>query len=148
MLTTEIARTVGVTAETVRFYTRKGLISATKDPSNGYKIYPPSAVDRLRFISHARSIGFSLSQIEEIIEYSQQGNSPCPKVRKMLSDKISETQQKIKEYQMHLAVMEETYSEWVDEPDMTPDGKAICCLIEDWSDKHPSITSREEKNEG
>ncbi|HDY7992843.1 TPA: MerR family transcriptional regulator [Vibrio vulnificus] len=68
MLTTEIARTVRVTAETVRYYTRKGLISATKDPSNGYKIYPPSAVDRLRFISHARSIGFSLSQIEEIIE--------------------------------------------------------------------------------
>lgn len=68
MLTTEIARAAGVTAETVRFYTRKGLLYAERDPNNGYKIYQQSAVNRLKFISHARAIGFSLSQIQEIID--------------------------------------------------------------------------------
>ncbi|WP_317918203.1 MerR family transcriptional regulator [Vibrio sp. MACH09] len=143
MLTTEIARSVGVTAETVRFYTRKGLLSAEKDPNNGYKVYQQSAVDRLRFITHARNIGFSLSQIEEIIEYSQQGKTPCPKVRQMLSDKISETKQKIQEYEKHLELMEETYAEWTNEPDMIPNGKAICCLIEDWSERQPLTESKE-----
>ncbi|MGX9417481.1 MerR family transcriptional regulator [Vibrio sp. RC27] len=146
MLTKEIARVVGVTAETVRFYTRRGLLSAEKDPNNGYKIYQPSAVDRLRFITHARKIGFSLNQIEEIIEYSQQGKTPCPKVRKMLSQKISETRQKILDYEKHLVLMEETYAEWENEPDMVPNGKAICCLIEGWSDKHPLTEEPEEKS--
>ncbi|WP_038173723.1 MerR family transcriptional regulator [Vibrio pacinii] len=147
MLTSEIAKAAGVTAETVRFYTRKGLLSATKDPNNGYKIYPNSALDRLRFISHARNIGFSLGQIEEIIEYSQKGKTPCPTVRQMLCEKISETKQKIIEYQQHLELMEETYAEWELEPDMIPDGKAICCLIEDWSGKHSKTESQEIQNE-
>lgn len=51
MLTAEIAKIVDFTAETVRFYTRKGLLSATKDPGNGCKIYDKSAVDRLKFIT-------------------------------------------------------------------------------------------------
>ncbi len=50
--------------------------------------------------------------------------------------KILETKQKIDELNRHLQVMEETFSEWADTPDMIPDGKAICCLIEKWSDKH------------
>ena len=147
MLAGEVAKMVGVTAETVRFYTRKGLISATKDPGNGYKIYDQSAVDRLRFITHARSIGFSLKEIEEIIDYSQKGNSPCPKVRKMLGDKIAETEQKIEALQQHLIVMKDTYFEWEHKPDMVPDGKAICCLIEEWSDKHEGKLSQEEGDE-
>ncbi|MBD1555722.1 MerR family transcriptional regulator [Vibrio sp. S9_S30] len=143
MLTTEIARKVGVTAETVRFYTRKGLISADRDPNNGYKIYHQSTVKRLRFISHARAIGFSLSDIQEIIEYSNQGQTPCPQVRSMLGDKIAETKQKINEYHRHLALMEATYTEWENKPDMVPDGKALCCLIEDWSEKHHKVASEE-----
>jgi DNA-binding transcriptional MerR regulator len=143
MLTTEIARQAGVTAETVRFYTRKGLLSADRDPSNGYKIYHQSAVDRLRFISHARAIGFSLSQIQEIIDYSEQGQTPCPAVRKMLTEKIVETKQKIEEHQRHLAMMEATYAEWDEKPDMVPNGKALCCLIDDWSEKHHQALSEE-----
>lgn len=48
MLTTEVARLVGVTPETVRFYTRKKLLKASKNPTNGYKEYDQSAVERLR----------------------------------------------------------------------------------------------------
>jgi DNA-binding transcriptional MerR regulator len=136
MLTSEIARKAGVTAETVRFYTRKGLLSADRDPNNGYKVYQQSAVKRLRFISHARAIGFSLSQVQEIIDYSNQGQTPCPVVRGMLTDKIAEIKQKIEEHQRNLAMMEATYAEWDNKPDMLPNGKALCCLIEDWSEKH------------
>jgi DNA-binding transcriptional MerR regulator len=143
MLTTEIARVAGVTAETVRFYTRKGLLYAERDPNNGYKIYQQSAVNRLKFISHARAIGFSLSQIQEIIDYSEQGQTPCPAVRQMLTDKIVETKRKIEEYQRHLAMMEETYAEWDKKPDMEPNGNALCCLIEDWSEKHHQVLREE-----
>ncbi|GIU53937.1 MerR family transcriptional regulator [Shewanella sp. KT0246] len=147
MLTTEIANLVGVTPETVRFYTRKGLIIASRDPNNGYKVYDQAAADKLMFITHARNIGFSLKQIEEIIDSSQSGQSPCPTVREMLNNKIIETKHKIEQYQKHLVLMENTYAEWQLEPDMTPNGKSICCLIDDWSDKHQVNFTKEKPND-
>ncbi len=139
MKTSELAKRAGVTAETVRFYTRKGLLTAARNPENDYKLYDQSALERLRFISQARAIGFSLKEIEEIIQYSQQGNSPCPKVRQMLGRKIQETEKKITDLTVNLSMMRETFSVWADQPDMVPDGKAICCLIEEWSDKHDAL---------
>ncbi|MEO9653470.1 MerR family transcriptional regulator [Marinomonas sp.] len=147
MLTAEIARLVGVTPETVRFYTRKKLLHARKNPTNGYKEYDQNAVERLRFINHARSIGFSLKQITDIIEQSEQGTSPCPKVRSLLLEQIQQTKQKITQYQQHLALMEATYQSWQGQPDTIPDGKAICCLIEEWSDKHPGAMTKGVENE-
>ncbi|ADZ91472.1 MerR family DNA-binding protein [Marinomonas mediterranea] len=146
MLTKELADKAGVTAETVRFYTRKGLIEAVKDPNNGYKVYSQNALARLRFITQARSIGFGLKQIEEIIEFSQQGSSPCPTVRSMLDDKIQETHRKIAEFQRHLEIMEEAKSTWASLPDTEPNGQSICCLIEAWSDKrNASFSEIEDK---
>ncbi|PWI34437.1 MerR family transcriptional regulator [Vibrio albus] len=146
MKTSELAKQVGVTAETVRFYTRKGLLTATRDPENDYKLYDKAALERLKFITQARAIGFSLKDIEDIIQFSEQGTSPCPKVRQMLGQKIQETEKKIEELQQHLIMMQETLSDWATEPDMVPDGKAICCLIEDWSDNH-SKSPKETNNE-
>ena len=66
MMTSELAKHVGVTAETVRFYTRKGLLSATKLPTNGYKTYNAEAIARLKFIRQAKNVGFSLKEIEKL----------------------------------------------------------------------------------
>jgi DNA-binding transcriptional MerR regulator len=134
MKTSELAQAVGVTPETVRFYTRKGLLIATRQPENGYKIYDTAALERLKFISHAKAIGFSLKEIEHIIQLSQQGSSPCPTVRQMLESKITEAKRKIEELNRHLGIMENTFSDWSKEPDTLPDNKAICCLIDDWSE--------------
>ncbi|MFO6423792.1 MerR family DNA-binding protein [Motilimonas sp. KMU-193] len=143
MLTNEIARAACVTAETVRFYTRKGLLSASKDPNNGYKRYDSAALERLIFINHARGIGFSLQEIAEIIDYSQREDSPCPKVRQMLSDKIADTKDKIAQLQHHLHLMETTFADWATQPDMAPNGQAICCLIANWSQQSDERKTQE-----
>lgn len=142
-MTSELAKYVGVTAETVRFYTRKGLLSATKLPTNGYKTYDVAAIARLKFITQAKHLGFSLKQIEKIIALSENGTSPCSQVREMLTTKISETKQNIKTMNQHLNMMESTLSGWTDKPDMRPDGKAICCLIEHWSNNYESQPLKE-----
>ncbi|WP_434341354.1 MerR family transcriptional regulator [Motilimonas cestriensis] len=147
MLTNEIARAAGVTAETVRFYTRKGLLSATKDPSNGYKRYDQAALERLIFINHARNIGFSLQEIADIIEHSQREDSPCPKVRQMLSDKIADTKDKIAQLQRHLKLMETTFADWATKPDMAPNGQAICCLIANWSQQGVALDVKEQDHD-
>lgn len=133
MLVSELAKAAGVTGETVRHYTRKGLISATQNPENQYHEYNGSALQRLRFIKRSRALGFSLNEVADIIGLADHGESPCPTVRDLMAAKIPETEQKIAELQQHLTLMKAALANWQSKPDGTPTGSSICCLIEDWS---------------
>ncbi|WP_133012912.1 MerR family DNA-binding protein [Marinomonas flavescens] len=131
----DLAKKANVTSETVRHYTRLGLIQAQRDPNNGYQIYDNTAFTRMQFIQQSRTLGFSLKQIEEILDQADSGDSPCPMVRDLLQKKVPETKAKIAQLQAHLATMEAALSNWESMPNGTPDGHSICCLIEDWEDK-------------
>jgi DNA-binding transcriptional MerR regulator len=132
MRVSELAKKAKVTAETVRHYTRLGLIRAKRDPNNGYQLYDTIELQRLNFIRQASELGFSLKQIEDIFQHSDSGDSPCPLVRDLLQKKIPETKLKIAQLQAHLVKMEDALVAWDQMPDGTPDGHSICCLIEEW----------------
>lgn len=134
----DLAKKANVTSETVRHYTRLGLIHAERDPSNGYQIYDNTAFTRMQFIQQSRTLGFSLKQIEEILEQADSGDSPCPMVRELLEQKVPETKAKIAQLQAHLETMEAALMSWESMPNGTPDGHSICCLIEEWEDRKSS----------
>ena len=64
----KLARAGDVGVETVRFYEKTGLLDEPPRSSSGYRQYPPEAVSRLRFIRRAKAVGFSLSEIKELLE--------------------------------------------------------------------------------
>lgn len=132
MRVSELAKRAKVTNETVRHYTREGLIMADRDPNNGYQIYNENAYKRIQFIQQARTLGFSLKQIDDIFLQADSGDSPCPMVRELLMQKVPETKAKIAALQAHLKTIEEALATWDQMPNGTPDGHSICCLIEDW----------------
>lgn len=132
MKVSELAKQAHVTPETVRHYTREGLIQATRNPQNGYQEYNNEALQRVRFIQQARELGFSLRQIGDIFEQADSGDSPCPMVRDLLRQKVPETKRQIAQLQSHLAKMEAALEAWDEMEDGVPDGHSICCLIEDW----------------
>lgn len=134
MRVSEIAKKALVTPDTVRHYTRLGLIAAERDPANQYQLYNKAALQRLKFIRQATELGFSLKQVEDILQQSDNGDSPCPTVRDLLQKKVPETKAKIAQLQTHLAKMESALSAWESMPDGMPNGHSICCLIEEWED--------------
>lgn len=125
-----LAQATEVTPETVRYYTREGLISATRDPKNGYKIYDDAALQRLQFILQARSLGFSLKDIKAILGNAEQGQSPCPMVRGLLQDKIEETEAEIHRLSETLTLLKKTFKDWQCISDGIPSEKSVCPLIE------------------
>lgn len=133
MLVSDLAKAAGVTSETVRHYTRKGLINAMQNPHNQYHEYDAQALQRLRFIKRARALGFSLNEIADIIGLAEHGESPCPTVRDLMAAKIPQTERKIAELKRHLALMKAALADWENQPDGMPTGSSICCLIEHWS---------------
>ncbi|HSH49075.1 MAG TPA: MerR family transcriptional regulator [Halomonas sp.] len=144
MKVSELAREVGVTAETVRHYTRESLLEPRRNPSNGYQIYSQRDLERLRFIQRARTLGFSVVEIREILEQADHGDSPCPLVRDLLTSRLPEIHRRIAELQALAARMEQALDAWREMPDGIPDGHSLCRLIESFPEplRHRDASER------
>lgn len=78
----KVAKTTGVGVETIRFYERRGLIAQPNRPKGGgSRDYDADTVARLRFIRQAKDIGFSLSEIAELLALRDDGETGCDTVR-------------------------------------------------------------------
>lgn len=130
MTVSELARRARVTADTVRHYTRSGLLAPTRDKSNGYNCYSDSDLARLLFIRKARLLGFSLGDVSDILKESSHGQSPCPQVRKIIQQRLRETRHRLQDLGELQMRMEHAAALWANMPDCTLDGKAVCQLIE------------------
>lgn len=64
----QLARLASVNVETIRFYERQGLISKPPRGTSGFRHFPYEAVDAIRFIRVAKSLGFSLPEIQKLIK--------------------------------------------------------------------------------
>lgn len=80
-----LAAMAGVHVETVRYYQRIGLIAAPIKPAQGYRRYPPGAVERIRFIKRAQELGFNLGEIAELLSLN---DGDCSEARLMAEHKL------------------------------------------------------------
>ena len=139
----QLAKTAQVSAETVRYYSRLGLLEAQRDPHNGYQLFDQDALQRLAFISQSRSLGFSLKDIQSILQHTTKGDSPCPMVRDMLSQRVPLVAEKIRFLEKQMARMQVALEQWQTMPDGVPDGHRICHLIEDWNTPIMEVNSHD-----
>ncbi|MBZ2169412.1 MerR family transcriptional regulator [Marinobacter sp. F4216] len=130
----DIAQAAEVSPDTVRFYTREGLLTPQRDPDNNYQLFNADDLRRLRFARKARQLGFSLPEIRTIMAQADDHHSPCPMVRDVFEERLTEVERQIEELQQLRGRMRSALSAWKDMPDGTPDGHTICQLIEHWDD--------------
>jgi len=130
MLVTDIAKRASVSAHTVRYYERIGLLNATRDQGNRYRSFGVAAVERLRFVQQAKRLGFSLAEIRKILDTCDAGASPCPLVREIVRVRIVENAAHIRELERLQGRLELALRRWSRMPDGAPDADAICHLIE------------------
>jgi MerR family copper efflux transcriptional regulator len=78
----------------VRFYERNGLLPAPRRTASGYRLYAEDTVGRLRFIRRAKSLGFSLEQIGELLRLNDGGESRLA-VRTLAENRLIEIERKI-----------------------------------------------------
>lgn len=131
----ELAHLVGVPPDTVRFYTREGLLSPNKNPANGYREYGPSDVKRLGFILRARQLAFSVEDIRTLLTQADRGEAPCPTARALIEARLAEMEQRLEELQKLCKRMRAATQTWEAEPDCEPCDQHICHLIELFDDR-------------
>ncbi len=91
----EVANKSHVGVETVRFYEREGLIALPKRNVSGYRQYSESAIKQIQFIKHAKTLGFSLKEIRELIKLKSTSDARCKSIKSTAKAKIADIQEKI-----------------------------------------------------
>lgn len=91
----KVAKESSVGVETVRFYESKGLIALPKRNASGYRQYSESVVKQIQFIQHAKTLGFSLREVGELITLKGKRNARCNSIKETAIAKIADIQEKI-----------------------------------------------------
>lgn len=63
--------------QTIRYYEEIGLIRPFARTEGGHRLYGPEDVRRLKFIRHARELGFGIEEIRELLHLSDNPDTSC-----------------------------------------------------------------------
>lgn len=102
MLIGELSKASALSRDTIRFYEKKGLITAGKKERqfNNYKEYSEETLKRLLSIKQLKSFGFTLNEIAELLDMFDVDQATCESVCHKIDEKIILLTQKIKELEM------------------------------------------------
>ena len=101
----ELARSVDVNVETIRYYQRIKLLELPEKPYGGMRSYSDQDLQRLRFIRRAQKLGFSLKDIRELLDLS---SSDCERVEKLAAEKLSEVKAKLRQLRSIESILAKT----------------------------------------
>ncbi|MGH7531473.1 MAG: MerR family DNA-binding protein [Gemmatimonadales bacterium] len=93
----QVAAAAAVNIQTIRYYERRGLMTALRRTPSGYRQFAADAVHRLRFIKHAQELGFSLTEIQELLGLRVRHAAACGPVEGKTRQKIAVVDQKIRD---------------------------------------------------
>ncbi|MFN2503455.1 MAG: MerR family transcriptional regulator [Acidimicrobiales bacterium] len=95
MRTSEVASQAGVNVQTLRYYERRGLLPEPKRLDSGYRSYGPEAVRTARFVKRAQTLGFTLEEVEALLQLAAGGPRGCAEARQLAAEKLADLQQRI-----------------------------------------------------
>jgi MerR family copper efflux transcriptional regulator len=119
----QVATAAGVNIQTIRYYERRGLLPKPRRRGSGYREYEPETVQLVRFIKRAQELGFTLSEISDLIRLRKTDQRRPTQVRALATAKLDDIERKINQ----LGAMRQALQVLVEE--CTCEGKAPACPI-------------------
>jgi DNA-binding transcriptional MerR regulator len=101
----EVADLLGVSAHTLRYYERAGLVDVDRD-SSGHRSYQPEAVRRLVFLTRMRLSGMAIRDLQHYIALVDSGEQTAPERLDMLLEHRDTVRRQIRELTLSLAATE------------------------------------------
>jgi len=114
--TGEVAAAAGVNQQTLRYYERRGLLAEPERTLGGHRLYPTEAVTVLRVIKVAQRLGFTLTEVADLLETGRHRHRNRPGRRRdaglqaRAATKLAEVETKVADLQ----VIAETLREALD----------------------------------
>ncbi|AMV22621.1 heavy metal-responsive transcriptional regulator [Planctomyces sp. SH-PL14] len=93
----KLAKAAEVGIETIRFYEREGLLAPAGRKASGYRQYEQDAVAKLRFIRMAKRLGFSLKEIQSLLELRLDPRAKRSSLKAKAQAKIADIEARVEE---------------------------------------------------
>ena len=119
----ELARLVGVSTDTLRYYDRRGLLPNVQRSKSGYRLFPVETLNRVRLVRRALTMGFSINELTNILRERDQGGAPCQRVRKLAAEKLVSLEAQLRELQSRRRMLRSTLAGWDRVLSRTPRGQ-------------------------
>jgi DNA-binding transcriptional MerR regulator len=127
LLIGELARRAAVSAPTIRYYEEIGLLLPSSRSAAGYRRYSRAALEELRFIGKAQALGFSLSEVREVLELSRSGQTPCARVLSLARQHLDTLDARIHQLQRFRDRLASELTKW--DGRRTPTCRGLCEVI-------------------
>ncbi|MBN9661640.1 MAG: heavy metal-responsive transcriptional regulator [Acidobacteria bacterium] len=90
------AQQTGLSVDTIRFYEKEGLLMEPPRSEGGFRLYTARSIEHLQFIRKAQELGFSLSEIRELMLIQDERTEACAHVRDLIAQRLEAVRQKIR----------------------------------------------------
>jgi DNA-binding transcriptional MerR regulator len=137
----ELARRSGVSPDALRHYERRGLLPRPERSAAGYRLYSPEALDRVRLIRGALSIGFTVNELGAILADRDHGGAPCRRVRGLAADKLAAVERQLRTLRLWRRELRSALADWDRRLRATPRGKRAG-LLDAFVVAHPKSPER------
>lgn len=127
LLIGDVAKRVGVSPPTIRYYEELGLLPSAPRSSAGYRRYADTTVEELKFIRKAQALGFSLDEIGEILKLSRAGRTPCSHVLDLARRHLAAVEERIRDLQKFRDQLAGEVAKW--DGEKTPTCRGLCQII-------------------
>lgn len=102
----KVAAACGLSAKTIRYYERIGLVTPPARSANGYRAYGEATVRELRFVKRARETGFNLEECRELLALYRDQHRASEQVKRLAEEKMADLRGRIATLQGMLASLE------------------------------------------
>jgi DNA-binding transcriptional MerR regulator len=92
----KLAGAAHISADTLRYYEREGLLEPAGRTASSYRLYDSDAIARVRFIRHAQACGFTLLEIRELLALRARTSACCADVRTQAIEKKLQLERRIR----------------------------------------------------
>ena len=127
LLIGQLAQRADISPPTIRYYGAIGLLPAPSRSTSGYRRYPESAIEQLRFIRRAQALGFSLDEIRDILALSRRGKTPCKEVIAIGDAHVAALDERIDQLRKFRDHLMRHLTKWRGENGASCDG--LCAII-------------------
>lgn len=93
----QVSQKTGLSIDAIRFYEKEGLLPRPARTEGGYRLYQERQVADLEFIRQAQQLGFSLSEIRELLSIQRHPVEACVHVQELIAHKLTVVRGKIEE---------------------------------------------------
>jgi DNA-binding transcriptional MerR regulator len=104
----EFAEQTGLTAHTLRYYERAGLMGDVGRDENGHRVYGPHDLQWVAFLHHLRETGMSIREMERYCALRAQGDATMAARLALLERHTEQLARHLREQHDHLARLRET----------------------------------------